>query len=54
MRQANRTRSPANVLSNELEDLLQSEVVAAEHVALARHAALRGREVPRCDVVDVH
>src|SRR5262245_26453924 len=36
MRQTNRTRSPADVRCDELENLLQREVVAAEDVPLAR------------------
>jgi hypothetical protein len=44
----------ADMLRDELEDLLEREVVAAEHVALTRHTALRSREVARGDVVDVH
>ena len=54
MRQTNRTRSPADVLCDELKDLLQREVVAAQDVTLAGGASLQGREVAGRDVVDVH
>src|SRR6185436_6355990 len=54
MRQANRTRSPADMLRDDAEDPLQREVVSAQDVALAGHAELRGREMTGRHVVDVH
>ena len=51
MRQANRTRSPTDVLGDELENLLQREIVAAENVALAGPARVQRGKMTLRDVV---